>query len=165
MPRILALDVGEKRVGVAVTDPLGLTAQPLKVLPRRPHGAFLESVAGLCREYEVELVVLGLPRRTDGRLGPEAQRVLALAHQFRSRLGLVVTTWEEWLTTAQAERVLKSDGLNSRQRREVVDKMAATLILQGYLSRPRVDSPAPVEDPGLAPSLDPGPAQAQAQTS
>lgn len=116
-----------------MTDPVGLTAQPLTVLARRPHGRFLESVAALGRECEAELVVLGLPRRTDGRLGPEAQRVLALAYELRSKLGLKVAVWEEWMTTAEAERLLKSDGLNARQRREVVDKTAATLILESYL--------------------------------
>ncbi|MDR1577620.1 MAG: Holliday junction resolvase RuvX [Deltaproteobacteria bacterium] len=142
MPRVLALDVGEKRVGVAVSDPLGLTAQPLLVLPRRPHGVFLEKMAELRETYQPELVVVGLPRRTDGRLGPEAQKALALAHELRSRLGLVVFTWEEWMTTVEAERLLKSDGLNSRQRREVIDKTAATLILEGYLQRHGSQVPA-----------------------
>jgi putative Holliday junction resolvase len=127
--------VGEKRVGVAVTDPLGLTAQPLTVLDRRPHKAFLDKVAGLLKEYQTNFLVLGLPRRTDGRLGPEAQRVMALAYEFRAKLGATVATWEEWLTTVEAERVLKEGGLDARQRRAVVDKTAATLILDGYLAR------------------------------
>ncbi|MDR1607551.1 MAG: Holliday junction resolvase RuvX [Deltaproteobacteria bacterium] len=133
--RVLALDVGEKRVGVAVSDPLGLTAQPLMVLPRRPHGVFLEKMAELRQTYQPAFVVVGLPRRTDGRLGPEAQKAMALAHELKSRLDLRVTTWEEWMTTAEAERLLKSDGLNSQKRREVIDKTAATLILEGYLHR------------------------------
>jgi putative Holliday junction resolvase len=120
---------------VAVSDPLGLTAQPLKVVDRKPHSLFLASIRDLMVLYETGELVLGLPRRTDGRIGPEAQRILALAHELRNKLEADVVTWEEWLTTAEAERLLKSDGLNSRQRRQVVDKTAAALILQGYLDR------------------------------
>lgn len=134
MGRILALDVGEKRVGVAVSDPLGYSAQPLCVLPRRPHGAFLDSLAELARDYEVSLVLLGLPRRTTGEKGPEAQRVLALAREIELKLGLKCETWDEWLTTVAAERVLLEGGLRREERRQVVDKTAAALILDGYLN-------------------------------
>jgi len=134
LKRILALDVGEKRVGVAVSDPLGYTAQPLTVLPRRPHGAFLAALADLAKEYEVALVLLGLPRRTTGEKGPEAQRVLALAREITLKLGLKCDTWDEWLTTVAAERVLLEGGLSRQERRQVVDKTAAALILDGYLN-------------------------------
>lgn len=134
MGRILALDVGEKRVGVAVSDPLGYSAQPLTVLPRRPHGDFLKSLAALAVDYEVSLVLLGLPRRTTGEKGPEAQRVLALAREITTKLGLACETWDEWLTTVAAERVLLEGGLRRQARREVVDKTAAALILDGYLN-------------------------------
>lgn len=134
MGRILALDVGEKRVGVAVSDPLGYSAQPLCVLPRKPHGAFLAALAELVRDYEVTLLVLGLPRRTTGEKGPEAQRVLALASEIRAKLGLNCETWDEWLTTVAAERVLLEGGLRRQERRQVVDKTAAALILDGYLN-------------------------------
>ena len=134
MGRILALDVGEKRVGVAISDPLGYSAQPLCVLSRRPHGAFLESLADLARDYEVSTVLLGLPRRTTGEKGPEAQRVLALAREINLKLGLKCDTWDEWLTTVAAERVLLEGGLKRQERRQVVDKTAAALILDGYLN-------------------------------
>ncbi|MDR0882287.1 MAG: Holliday junction resolvase RuvX [Candidatus Adiutrix sp.] len=134
LKRILALDVGEKRVGVAVSDPLGLSAQPLMVLPRRPHAAFLSALEGLVREYEAEMVLLGLPRRTTGQKGPEAQRVLALAREITMKLGFRCETWDEWLTTVAAERVLLEGGLSRRSRRQVVDKTAAALILDGYLN-------------------------------
>ena len=137
VPRILALDVGEKRVGAAVSDPLGYTAQPLAVLARRPHGEFLKALAGLAGEYEAALVLLGLPRRTDGRLGPEAQRVLALAREITAKLGLATATWEEWFTTQEAERLLIAGGLKREERRRVVDKTAAALILDGYLNHLR----------------------------
>lgn len=134
LKRILALDVGEKRVGVAVSDPLGYSAQPLTVLPRRPHGEFLAKLSALVEEYEVGLVVLGLPRRTTGEKGPEAQRVLALARELKIKLGLECETWDEWLTTVAAQRVLLEGGLRRAERREVVDKTAAALILDGYLN-------------------------------
>jgi putative Holliday junction resolvase len=130
----LALDVGEKRVGAAVSDPLGYSAQPLTVLPRRPHGAFLEAVAGLARDYGVSLILLGLPRRTTGEKGPEAQRVLALRREIETKLGLKCETWDEWLTTVAAEKALLEGGLRRRERRQVVDKTAAALILDGYLN-------------------------------
>ena len=134
MGRILALDVGEKRVGVAVSDPLGYSAQPLTVLPRRPHADFLRAVGDLARDYEVTLVLLGLPRRTTGEKGPEAQRVLALKGEIESKLGLKCDTWDEWLTTVAAEKVLVEGGLRREERRQVVDKTAAALILDGYLN-------------------------------
>ncbi len=134
MGRILALDVGEKRVGVAVSDPLGYSAQPLTVLARRPHADFLQSLARLVAEYEVELVLLGLPRRTGGQKGPEAQRVLALAREINLKLGFKCETWDEWLTTVAAERVLIEGGVRRQDRRLVVDKTAAALILDGYLN-------------------------------
>ena len=132
--RILALDVGEKRVGVAISDPLGYSAQPLLVLPRRPHGAFLAALADLARDYEVGLILLGLPRRTTGEKGPEAQRVLALAREVHLKLGLPCETWDEWLTTVAAERILIEGGVRRNDRRQVVDKTAAALILDGYLN-------------------------------
>lgn len=130
----MALDVGEKRVGVAVSDPLGYSAQPLTVLPRRPHGEFLNSLAALAQEYEVELMLLGLPRRTTGEKGPEAQRVLALGREITIKLGLKCDTWDEWLTTVSAERVLIEGGVRREDRRQVIDKTAAAIILDGYLT-------------------------------
>jgi len=132
--RILALDVGEKRVGTAVSDPLGCSAQPLTVLPRRPHGEFLKALADLAGRFQAELVLLGLPRRTDGRRGPEAQRVLALAGEIKAKLGLACDTWDEWFTTKAAERLLREGGLRREERRRVVDRTAAALILDSYLN-------------------------------
>jgi putative Holliday junction resolvase len=111
-----------------------LTAQPLTTLARKPHGLFLEQVASLAAQYEAALVVLGLPVRTDGSLGPEAQRVLSLAHELRTRLGLTVETFDERMTTAMADRVMAEAGLKGDARRKVVDQAAAAIILSGYLS-------------------------------
>jgi len=142
--RVLALDVGEKRVGAAVSDPLGYSAQPLMVLARRPHGEFLKALAALAASCQAELVLLGLPRRTDGRQGPEAQRVLALAGEIRTKLGLDCATWDERFTTQAAERLLREGGLRREERRRLVDRTAAALILENFLChQSSVAAPAP----------------------
>ncbi|MDR2442937.1 MAG: Holliday junction resolvase RuvX [Deltaproteobacteria bacterium] len=138
MTRVIAFDVGTKRVGVAVSDPLMITAQPLMTIERKPHGQFLYKVASIAAQYEAQTVVLGLPRRTDGTLGPEAQRVLALAHELKTRLNLNIATFDERLTTAMADRVMAEAGLKGDERRKVVDKTAATIILSGYLDSLKV---------------------------
>ncbi|MDR2934445.1 MAG: Holliday junction resolvase RuvX [Candidatus Adiutrix sp.] len=148
--RVLALDVGEKRVGAAVSDPLGCSAQPLTVLPRRPHGEFLKALAGLAAGFQAELVLLGLPLRTDGRRGPEAQRVLALAGEIRSKLGLACATWDERFTTQAAERLLRAGGLRREERRRAVDRTAAALILESYLNRPEPFRDADARGPSRA---------------
>jgi putative Holliday junction resolvase len=146
MDRIICLDVGQTRVGVAVSDPLGLTAQPVETIPRKPHGLFLEKVAALAETYATKAIVLGLPRRTDGSIGPEAQRVLALAHELKTRLGLEVSTFDERLTTAMADRGLAEAGLKGEAKRQVIDQAAAAIILTGFLANLK-RSAASADDP------------------
>lgn len=131
--RILALDLGARRVGVAISDPLGLTAQGLPTL--RPGGkrALLDAVRKLVDSYEVERIVVGLPRNMDGTLGPAARKALAVAEALRTALELPVDTWDERLTTVAAERALDEGNLRGPKRREIVDRIAAQLILEGYL--------------------------------
>lgn len=131
--RRLGLDLGEKRIGVALSDPLGLTAQGLVVLPRRGGAADFEAIAALVKEYGVAEVVIGLPRRLSGEIGPEAAAALEFAAELEQYLEIPVRTWDEWLTTVQAERVLLQADLSRRKRRRVVDKMAAAFMLQSYL--------------------------------
>ena len=131
--RILALDVGEKRIGLAVSDPLGLTAQGLEVLTRQNPEADLARLVQVARHWGVQQIVLGLPRHLDGRLGTLAPQVLELADALQKTLGVEVVTWEERLTTREAERVLLQADLSRRRRRRVVDQLAAVLILQNYL--------------------------------
>lgn len=131
--RILALDVGEKRIGLAVSDPLGITAQGLEVLVRRDPETDLARLLEVARKWGVQEIVLGLPRHMDGRLGQAAPKILELARELSAALGVKVTTWDERLTTAEAERVLLQADLSRRRRRQVVDQLAAVLILQGYL--------------------------------
>ena len=131
--RILALDVGEKRIGLAVSDPLGITAQGLEVMIRRDPETDLARLLEVARKWGVQEIVLGLPRHMDGRLGQAAPKILELARELSAALGVKVTTWDERLTTAEAERVLIQADVSRRRRRQVVDQLAAVLILQGYL--------------------------------
>lgn len=129
----MGLDVGDRRVGVALSDELGITAQGLTVLERR--GTIFEELATIAREQGVAEVVVGLPRRMDGTVGPQAEKVLAFAKQLREHLRLPVRFWDERLSTAEAERLLLQADQSRRKRRKVRDKVAAAIILQGYLNR------------------------------
>ncbi len=131
--RILALDVGEKRIGLAVSDPLGITAQGLGVLKRRDRQTDLAYLLNVAREYRVQQIVVGLPRHMDGREGAAAPGIMVLARELGTALGIEVTPWDERLTTAAAERVLVEADMSRRRRRQVVDQLAAVLILQNYL--------------------------------
>lgn len=136
--RILGLDLGHKRIGVAISDPLGLTAQGLTVLERRHNSATLAQIIELARNHHVQEIVIGLPRHLDGRLGQEAAEVLEWAATLRQHLQIPVHTWDERLTTVQAERILLEADLSRRRRRQVLDKMAAVLILQAFLDQRRM---------------------------
>ena len=131
--RILALDVGSKRIGLAVSDPLGITAQGLEVLIRKNPQADLERLVEVARQWGVQQIVVGLPRHMDGRLGSAAPQILELVEVLHQTLGVEVVTWEERLTTVEAEKVLIQADVSRRRRRQVVDQLAAVLILQNYL--------------------------------
>ena len=131
----MALDVGQKRIGLAVSDPLGFTAQGVGVLERKGREADLARLVEVAREYRVQEILVGLPRHMDGRPGAQSEEILELAHALGQSLGVPVTTWDERLSTKEAERVLIAADMSRRRRRQVVDKMAAVLILQAYLDR------------------------------
>jgi len=133
--RVLALDVGQKRIGLAVSDPLGLIAQGLKVLKRQDWDRDLARLVEIARPYRIQEVLVGLPRHMNGRLGEQAEEILALARALGEALGAQVVTWDERLSTVEAERLLIQADLSRRRRRQVVDQVAATLILQAYLDR------------------------------
>ncbi len=139
--RILALDIGARRVGVAVSDPLGWTAQGLPTLARENDSQVIEAVQEIVRELDVERVVIGLPRNMNGTVGPQAKKALAFADALRAALQLPVDTWDERLTTVAAERSLAEGGLDRRKRRRSVDRVAAQLILQGFLDSLNRDRP------------------------
>ncbi len=131
--RTLAIDLGDRRVGLAVSDPLGVTAQGLPTLSRRGDPIDLPALVALCAEREVSRVVVGLPRNMDGSEGPRAKLCREFARRLREALGLPVYLWDERLSTAEAERVLLIADVSRGKRRDVIDRMAAQIILQGYL--------------------------------
>ncbi len=131
--RILGLDMGTKRIGLAVSDPLGITAQGLEVWVRRGREADLNHILEVAREYHVQQIVVGLPRHLDGRPGAAAPEIQKFAGALGQALEGEVIFWDERLTTAAAERLLIQADVSRKRRRQVVDQLAAVLILQSYL--------------------------------
>lgn len=131
--RILGLDVGARRIGVAVSDPLGITAQGLETLARRNKRSDFEKLAGVIRDYEVREIVVGLPLRMSGGEGIQAERMQSFAAELRNRFKMPVHLWDERLTSAQANRLLRATELSIAKRGKAVDRMAAVLILQGFM--------------------------------
>ncbi len=133
----MALDVGDKTIGVAISDALLLTAQARPTVRRKDLAADIEKLRRLAQENEVHEVVVGQPLHMDGQPSPQSQKVARFAEQLRKVLDLPIIFWDERLTSFEAEQHLEQMGLNWRQRREQVDKIAAMIILQNYLdSRP-----------------------------
>ncbi|HLT57762.1 MAG: Holliday junction resolvase RuvX [Limnochordales bacterium] len=135
--RVLGLDVGQRRIGVALSDELGWTAQGLTVIQRQSLEADTARIAALVREHGCQRIVIGLPRRTDGRLGPEAEAVQAFGRRLEAVAGVPVVYWDERFSTAQAEHTLIAAGVRRSRRRQVIDQVAASVILQAYLDRQR----------------------------
>jgi len=131
--RILALDHGTKRVGVAVSDETKTIAQPLEYILTEPFAPFLERLKKLIVEKEADLILVGMPRNMDGSYGPAAQKVEAFVAVLRGAIAVPIKTLDERLTSAQANRVLIQGNVRRDQRKENVDKMAAAILLQSYL--------------------------------
>ena len=130
--RVLALDVGEKRIGVAVSDPLSLTAQGVETITCAGWSRDIARIRELCDLYGTDRLLVGLPRSLSGELGPQAERILAFSEQLTGR-GFSVRYQDERLTTSQSERILIDGGVRRQDRKKVVDKLAATFILQSFL--------------------------------
>ncbi|GAB6139241.1 Holliday junction resolvase RuvX [Halanaerobaculum tunisiense] len=131
--RILGLDVGDKRTGVAMSDPLGWTAQGKTVIEEDSLTEELNYISSLVDKYNVDQVVVGLPKNMDGSLGDRAQKVLSYIDELEEELSIPIVTWDERLSTVEAERTLLAADLSRQRRKEVIDKMAAVVILQNYL--------------------------------
>jgi putative holliday junction resolvase len=131
--RILALDHGSKRIGVAVSDELKVIAQPLEFLAAEPFADVLKRLNELIRDKQVELILVGMPRNMDGSYGPAALKVQQFVAALTGALTVPIRTWDERLTSAQANRVLIQGNVRRDQRKEKVDKMAAAILLQSYL--------------------------------
>ena len=133
--RILALDYGDKRIGVAISDPLGITAQPVAVIQK--NEADIDGLAELKKimaRYEgIEEILVGLPKKMSGEAGPQVEKVNKYVALLKENLDLEIRTLDERLSTVSAEKSLISAGLSRKKRRQVIDKTAATFILQGYL--------------------------------
>jgi len=130
---VLALDVGDRTIGVAVSDALGVAAHPVETIRRTKLAVDLERIASLVREREATEVVVGLPRMMDGSLGIQAEKVQAFADALIPEIPVPVTLWDERLSTVAAERALIASGLTRKRRKGVVDQVAAVFFLQGYL--------------------------------
>jgi putative Holliday junction resolvase len=147
MKRTLGLDVGDKTVGLALSDGLGITAQGLDTLARKNIETDLAAIASLCAEHEVERLVVGLPLNMDGSEGPRAELTRRFGDKLAARTGLPAEYWDERLTTAEAERVLISADVSRQQRKKVIDKLAAQVILQSWLDAHAAPPSEPEDDP------------------
>jgi len=135
--RVLGLDIGSKRIGVAISDELGFTAQGLETLICKNTEADVEKIALLAEQYQVEEIVVGMPYNMNGTEGPQAQKVRALMQRIGEKAHRSVQEWDERLSTAAADRALLEADMSRAKRRKVIDKIAAVIILQGYLDRQR----------------------------
>ena len=130
----LCLDMGARRIGVAVSDPTGMLARPLDTLPGgEPAAAFAERLRPLVRDTDAQRLVIGLPKRLSGAHGPEAVAVEAVATELQELLRMPVILWDERLSTVEATRRLVESGVRPKRRKQLVDRVAAALILQNYL--------------------------------
>jgi len=132
--RILGLDVGSKTIGVALSDEMGWTAQGLEVIRRKGIENDLRRLAEIIDANMVQKVVAGLPKNMNGTLGPQAKAVQEFMALLAARFNIPVDTWDERLTTVAAEKVLIEANMSRAKRKKVIDKMAAVMILQGYLN-------------------------------
>lgn len=131
--RILALDHGTRRIGVAVSDELQLIAQPLEYVPAEPFSGFVARLKEILREKPVELILIGMPRNMDGTYGPAAEKVRSFVSALQGEVTVPLKTLDERLTTVQAQRSLLQANVRRHQRKEKVDKTAAAILLQSYL--------------------------------
>lgn len=134
--RIIGLDYGSKTVGVAISDPLGLTAQGIETITRKDENKLRKTYArieDLIREYEVERIVLGYPKNMNDTEGERVQKTLAFKEALERRTGLEVILWDERMSTVASERILMEGNVRRENRKAYIDKMAAVFILQGYL--------------------------------
>jgi putative Holliday junction resolvase len=131
--RILALDHGTVRIGVAVSDETKIIATPLEYIDAEPFGGFIERLKKLLIEKEVELILIGMPRNMDGSYGPAAQKVETFVGVLKTAVTVPIKLWDERLTSTMANRILIQGNVRRDQRKQKVDKMAAAILLQSYL--------------------------------
>jgi len=132
-PRILGLDVGSRTIGVAVSDPLGITAQGLETIRRQNKRLDFEQLGRIIEQYSVSGIVVGYPLRLSGAEGTQSEKMRQFAEDLRKRFGLPVHLWDERLTSSEANRILREADLSIKKRAGAVDRMAAVLILQSWM--------------------------------
>ncbi len=135
MKRIMGLDVGDKTIGVAVSDPLGITAQGITTIRRKGINSDFSELEALIKEYSVSEVIIGLPKNMNNTIGPQGEKVLQFAEKFKNKFGMEVILQDERLTTVSAERLLIDADVSRKKRKGVIDKVAATYILNSYLEK------------------------------
>jgi putative Holliday junction resolvase len=133
--RTMGLDIGTRNIGIAMSDELGITAQGLKTLRRKSTEEDLREIAAIVGQFEIDKIVVGLPKNMNGTLGEQAEIVLEWTKVLTDKIQLPVVTWDERLSTVGASKVLLQADLSRRKRKKVIDKLAAVLILQGYLDQ------------------------------
>lgn len=133
MKRVMGLDVGDKTIGVAVSDPLGFTSQGITTIRRKGIKTDLAELKEIIEEYNVEKVVIGLPKNMNNTLGPQGEKVVKFSEKFKKEFNIEIIFQDERLSTVSAERMLISSDVRREKRKKVIDKVAATFILQTYL--------------------------------
>jgi len=133
MKRILGIDTGDARFGLALSDELGMLAHPLETLNVKEHADLAAHIAGIIAREKVEVVVIGMPRNMNGTYGPASEKVKAFAEKLKEKSPCTIKFWDERLTTVAAQKSLHESGRNVKQGRAVIDQVAAQMILQGFL--------------------------------
>jgi len=144
--RILGIDYGEKRIGLAISDELGITAQSFRTIENRNNKQVVQELQKIIKEKNISEVVVGLPRSMRGTIEFKAKETIKFVDRLRGKIGIPVSTWDERLTTAAAEKSMKQANLSRKKRRKRVDKIAAQLILQGFLDAKKFQQEKLMED-------------------
>ena len=133
--RILGLDIGQKTIGIAISDPLGFTAQGITTIRRTKKSEDINELQKICDEYKVETIVIGLPKNMNGSIGFAGEKIMEFSEMIKEQISIDIEFWDERLTTVAAHRAMLEADLSRGKRKKIVDKVAATYILQGYLDR------------------------------
>ncbi len=138
--RIMGLDIGSHTIGVAISDELGMTAQGVKTIRRRSMEEDLKEISLMITQFEINKIVVGLPISMNGTIGKQAELVFQWIKAVKEKISLPIETWDERFSTVEASKVLLEADLSRKKRKGIIDKLAAVLILQGYLHRSRIQS-------------------------
>jgi len=133
----MGLDIGSRKIGVAISDELGVTAQGLKSIEIKSKDNAFEELVDIIKNFKIDKIVIGLPKNMDGSIGRQAEKVLKWIEEFKSKINLPIETWDERLSTVEASKLLIKADLSRKKRKHVIDKLAAVLILQGYIDQIR----------------------------